>query len=211
MDIYLVDFLTIFGIHVLGLISPGPDFAVVVKNSLTKGKRAGIYTTLGIALGCLIHMSYSIIGISYVIAQSILLLSVLKFAGAGYLIYLGIKALRAKPVKATDVAVEQSISSMMSRGQAFRSGLLTNLLNPKATLFFLSIFTVVMRPGTPAIVQLTYALIMSGTAVLWFSLVTFVLTRPIIQQRFRKVQHWVDRTMGVVLIALGVKIALSRD
>ena len=208
MNTFWIDFATVIGVHILGLISPGPDFAVTVKNSLSHGKRAGVFTALGIAAGCSLHISYSIIGISYIITQSILLLNVIKFIGAGYLIYLGIKALRSKKTDTT-VTAQQS-QQLYTAGQAWRSGFFTNILNPKATLFFLSLFTVVMKPNTPVFTQLIYGSVMVVTAGAWFSAVSYVLTRPIIQRRFQKIQHWLDRGMGVVLIALGIKVALTK-
>lgn len=209
MNHYILDFFTLFAVHVLGLISPGPDFAVTVKNSVTAGRRSGNYTALGIAIGCMIHMTYCIVGLGFIIAQSLLALAVLKYAGAAYLIYIGIKALRTKaPTTTTQVTAD---SAHMSAGRAWRSGILTNLLNPKATLFFLSLFSIVMKPNTPMAVQFIYALIMATTAFLWFAIVARVLTHQAVRTRFKRVQHWVERGMGAILVLLGIKIILPSN
>lgn len=207
MEFIWIDFVTLLGVHLLGLVSPGPDFIVTVKQSLSSGKRSGYYTALGIAVGCMVHMTYCILGLGFVITQSVLALSILKYVGAGYLIYIGIKALRSKATSSDMVSAAATPSSAM---QSFRVGLITNLFNPKATLFFLSLFTVVMRPGTSISMQFIYAVIMAGVAGAWFMIVSTVLTITPVQRRFQQYKHWVDRTMGVVLIALGLKVALTK-
>lgn len=207
MHFIWIDFITLLSVHVLGLISPGPDFAVTIKQSLSSGKRAGYYTALGIGLGCMVHMSYCILGLGFVITQSVLALNVLKYVGAGYLTYIGIKALLSKKQTNQTITADQS---MQSGWAALRIGLLTNLLNPKATLFFLSLFTVIMQPGTPLVTQFIYALIMATVAVGWFCIVSMVLTFAPVQRQFQLYKHWIDRAMGVVLIALGLKVALSK-
>jgi RhtB (resistance to homoserine/threonine) family protein len=208
MNHYIIDFFTLFAVHVLGLISPGPDFAIAVKNSVTAGRRAGTYTSLGIALGCMVHMTYCIVGLGFIIAQSLLALAVLKYAGAVYLIYIGIKALRTKAPTATDL---QAQSKQLRPWRAWRSGLLTNLLNPKATLFFLSLFSIVMKPNTPLAVQFIYAVIMAVTAFFWFALVARILTHQAVRTRFKRIQHWVERGMGGILVLLGIKIVLPNN
>ncbi len=207
MQLFWLDFITLLSVHILGLISPGPDFIVTVNHGLGSGKRAGYYTALGIGLGCLVHMTYCILGLGFIITQSVLALNVLKYAGAAYLIYIGVRALLSRKSGATQTVTAQHHS--IRAWQAFRSGLITNLFNPKATLFFLSLFTVVMRPGTQISVQFIYAAVMAVVAVSWFMLVSTALTLAPVQRRFQKYKHWIDRAMGVVLIALGVKVATS--
>lgn len=206
MEFVWTELITLLGVHILGLVSPGPDFIVTVKQSLSSGKRAGYWTALGIGVGCMVHMTYCIVGVGFIITQSILALNILKYVGAAYLVYIGIKALRSKANSAEAIQAEQHAQT---KWQSFRIGLLTNLLNPKATLFFLSLFTIVMKPGTSMSTQFSYALIMAGVAVIWFMLVSTVLTIAPIQKRFQRYQHWIDRTLGVVLIALGAKVATA--
>ncbi len=207
MEFIWIDFVTLLGVHLLGLVSPGPDFIVTVKQSLSSGKRSGYYTALGIAFGCMVHMTYCILGLGFIITQSVLALSILKYVGAGYLIYIGLKALRSKANRADLITTTAAPSTAW---ESFRIGLITNLFNPKATLFFLSLFTVVMRPGTALSVQFVYAVILASVAASWFMMVSTVLTIAPVQRRFQQYKHWIDRTMGVVLIALGLKVALTK-
>ncbi|MFI4938501.1 MAG: LysE family translocator [Candidatus Berkiellales bacterium] len=137
--IYLNDFIALGLISLLAAISPGPDFVIVAQNSLLHGKRVGIYTALGVALGCTIHITYCVIGIAVIVAESIIAFNIIKYLGAAYLIYIGVKGLLAKKASA-DVLLTQSNHTIkeLSSLRAVRNGFLVNVLNPKATLFFLS-------------------------------------------------------------------------
>lgn len=203
----LFGLLTIGMVHMLGLVSPGPDFALTVKNSLVHGRKAGVYSALGIAAGIAVHVSYSLLGIGFIISQSILLFSIVKYAGAAYLVYIGFKALKAK--KASEIEIEKTETHMSPRG-ALKQGFVTNVLNPKATLFIFGVFTQVIDPQTSLAVQAAYGAEMIALTALWFSLVASVLSFSTVRSKFQKVQHIVERTMGAVLIGLGIKVAVSK-
>ncbi|ALM09720.1 MAG TPA: amino acid transporter [Candidatus Peribacter riflensis] len=203
-------FLAVAVIHFLALISPGPDFAMISRSSLVYSRRSGIYSALGLALGILVHVTYSLVGIGLIISQSILLFSIIKYFGAGYLIYIGIKSLRARRVHQTakdPEAVDRHLPALA----ALRVGFLTNVLNPKVTLFFLGLFTQVIRPDTPLWLQVLYGLWMSLVTFLWFAFVASVLSHSIIRRRFVAVQHIVERVCGGLLIALGVRVAVDQS
>ena len=207
---YLPELLTIATIHLLGVMSPGPDFALISRNSLVYSRRTGILTALGLALGIMTHLTYTIVGIGVLIAQSIVLFTIIKFLGAGYLIYIGYQSLRSKKKIADASIVTETQTTDLSPLAAIRTGFLTNILNPKVTLFFLSVFSQVISPTTPAGVKVVYGLEMSVATFAWFSLVAIVLARPIIKTKFRAIQHYLERGFGVLLIALGIKVAVSR-
>jgi RhtB (resistance to homoserine/threonine) family protein len=203
---YLPEILTIATIHFLALISPGPDFIIVTRNSLVYSKRAGIYTALGLALGMSVHIAYSLIGLGLIIAQSIVLFSVIKFLGAGYLIYIGYKALTAhQQIENSEVRATEELDAR----RAFRMGLLTNITNPKVTLFFLSIFTLVISPATPLLIKLIMGGEMLLATFLWFSLVALLVSHRAVKQRVRGIQHYAEKVMGALLIALGIKLAFA--
>lgn len=201
-------FLTVAVIHLLGVASPGPDFAIIVQKSLSQPRKVVLWTALGIGLGILVHVAYSLLGIGIVIARSVVLFSTIKLLGAAYLIFIGWKAMRAKPSNVVGEAAATRAPAMPPF-EAFRVGFLCNVLNPKATLFFLALFTQVIDPGTPAALQLFYGLYMSVATFLWFSMLGSVLTMRRIRSSFEAVHHWAERAMGAALIALGVKVAIS--
>lgn len=205
---YWMEFLTVALVHVLAVASPGPDFAVVVRESVTRGQRSGSWTALGIGCGIGLHVSYSLLGIGLIVSQSILLFNLFKWLAAGYLFYLGFQALRARPMAVGDIA-PVAAAGPLSRRRAFTIGFVTNGLNPKATLFFLSLFTVVIDPHTPLVVQALYGVYLTFATTLWFCLVAWLFSRARVRAGFARMGHWFDRVTGAVLIGLGVRLAVS--
>ncbi|KJK06026.1 MULTISPECIES: LysE family translocator [Pseudomonas] len=205
---YWAEFLTVALIHLLAVASPGPDFAVVVRESVTHGRRAGTWTAFGVGMAIFLHVGYSLLGIGLIVSQSIVLFNALKWLAAAYLLYIGFKALRASPAAPGSDTVHVSTVERTPRA-AFVAGFMTNGLNPKATLFFLSLFTVVINPHTPLAVQAGYGLYLAMATGLWFCLVAMLFSQQRVRAGFARMGHWFDRTMGAVLIALGVKIAFT--
>src|SRR3989344_4932597 len=133
---YLLEFLTVALLHFLAVVSPGPDFVIITKNTIAHSRKIGVYSAIGVALGISVHVIYSIIGIGLIISKSILLFNAIKLLGASYLIYIGYKALTSKSkISSKKVKADKEISYL----QAIKIGFLTNVLNPKATLFFFSL------------------------------------------------------------------------
>jgi RhtB (resistance to homoserine/threonine) family protein len=208
---YLPEFLTVAILHLMAVISPGPDFLLITRNSLLYSRKTGIFTAAGLGLlGNSVHVIYSIIGIGYLVSQSVMLFSVVKLLGAGYLIYIGIKSIRSNPQNVQKLEAGEP-SPDLSPFQAVKLGFFTNVLNPKATLFFFSIFSQVIDQNTPAYIKVIYGLEMSLATFLWFSFVALILSNERIRNRVSKLQNLVSKTMGALLIALGIKIAISRN
>lgn len=201
-------FLTVAFIHFLAVVSPGPDFAIITRNSLIYSRKTAMWTAIGLGCGMLLHTTYSLLGIGLVISKSILLFNVIKWIGALYLIYIGWKSLTAKP-SANPVSLAQEKQIDIGIVQAFRHGFLCNALNPKATLFVLALFTQVIDPATPLMIQAGYGLYMGVATFTWFAFVASVFSLSPVKRFFAKVQTSVERIMGAVLIALGIKVALS--
>ena len=204
---FLAEFLTVAAIHLLAVMSPGPDFILISRNSLLYSRKVGIFSAVGLALGISVHISYSLVGIGFIISKSIVLFSILKFLGAGYLIYIGYKCLKAKPQNEQLAQLQEKRE--MGKFAATRMGFLTNVLNPKASLFFFALFTQVISPVTPKFIQVLYGAEMSLMTFAWFAAVSLLLSHNIIKTRFTKIQHYVERSFGIILIGLGIKVALS--
>lgn len=203
----IIILLTILGAHLLAVISPGPDFVMAVKNSLSYSRRIGIWTAVGFGLGIMVHIIYSLAGLALIISQSILIFNVIKYMGAGYLIYIGLKSLLSK--KSHINIHDQQKKKEISKWQAIKMGFLTNALNPKATLFFLSLFTLIISPDTPNSILAIASVMMVIDTILWFSLVAIFFTQKAIRQGFDRFQGLFNKTFGGLLVLLGVKVALS--
>ncbi len=190
-------------VHLAAAATPGPDFVMVTQQTLTRGKRAGLWCALGIALGLAVHIVYSALGLAAVVAHSAQLLGAVKLLGGLYLIYLGVKGLRTKPYPAT-------FETMDTRRGSLSGGFLCNVLNPKAPLYFVALFTVVIKPDIPLLYIVFYGVWMMVLQFLWFAAVAFFLSVPRIQRTFQHMGHWLDRILGGVLIGLGIRVLGSR-
>ena len=204
---YWTEFLTVALVHLLAVASPGPDFAIVLRESVSNGRHAGIWTALGVGSGILLHVGYCLLGIGLIVSQSIVLFNLLKWLAAAYLIYIGIRALQARP--ADPASAELAPLATRSPRAAFARGFVTNGLNPKATLFFLSLFTLVISPQTPLLVQAGYGLYLALATALWFCAVALLFSKARVRRGFVRLGHWFDRLMGAVLVGLGIKVAFS--
>jgi RhtB (resistance to homoserine/threonine) family protein len=190
-------------------MSPGPDFVMSVRNSLNYSRKTGIYTGIGIGLGIGIHISYCAAGVGFIIAKSVAVFTIIKFIGAAYLVYMGITSILAKK-SGIEITEEKKLVDL-TKFQAIKIGFLTNLLNPKATLFFLGLFSLVINHNTPLYVILIISFIMIATAIGWFTLVALFFTQKKIQVAFLKFESVINKTFGGLLILLGIKIALAKQ
>lgn len=208
MDAFLLNWLTLVAVFSIALASPGPDFVMAVRNSVLYSRKAGIYTAIGFGLGVAVHVTYSLAGLALIISQSVLLFNIIKWIGAAYLFYVGFKAIRSKGFDA--MSVEDGTAKTMTPLEALRSGFITNLFNPKATMFFLALFTQILDPHLGIGAKLFYGATCVAMCMLWFSIVATVLTTPKIRAAFLRASKWVDRVCGAMFMALGVKLALAR-
>jgi RhtB (resistance to homoserine/threonine) family protein len=210
MTAYWPEFLIVALAHLVAVASPGPDFAMVLRQSITFGRRPAIWTSIGIGTGIFLHVAYSLLGIGLLVRNSVLAFNILKWLGAVYLAWIGQKALRAKPFASDPQAgAAADRQDLPHRRAAFVTGFLTNILNPKATLFFVSLFSVVINPRTPIAVQSIYGIWMALVTMLWFTLVSLFFSHDRVRATFLRCGHWFERAMGVILLALGVRLALA--
>lgn len=201
--------ITVSIVHLMAVMSPGPDLIVCVKNTLKYSRKIGLWTAFGFACGVLVHISYCLLGVAWLISQSVLLFNMVKIMGAIYLIYLGIKTLKSHRDANLDFIVQKA-RQPLKPWQAWRDGFMTNLLNPKATLYFLGFFSVIMPPNLEfsslAVISCTLFFITFA----WFALVATVMTVKPIRVRFLKIERKVDQVFGVILILLGLKVASTK-
>jgi len=211
---YWAQFLTVAVAHLLAVASPGPDFAMVVRQSLTHGRRAAVWTSIGIGTAILVHVTYALLGIGILLRASHLWFSGMKYLCAAYLAWIGLKSALTRPRQGLAGAPAGAEAELARPAQpaarvAWTTGFLTNVFNPKATLFFIALFAAVIDPATPKLIQVGYGLWMSLTTMAWFVMVSAIFTRDDVRRMFLKGGHWIDRGMGAVLIAIAVALAFA--
>lgn len=196
---------------VLLIILPGPDTAIATKNTLTVGRVGGLKTALGTCCALLIHTSAAVFGLSAIIVKSALLFSVFKYVGAIYLIYLGVKTLWALRKKEVAASVEMNTASQFENKSCFKQGFLTNLLNPKVAVFFLTFLPQFVDAGSDTflpflIMGFTYTVL---TAI-WFFLYVYLLNQISTFMKKPKTQNMIEGITGAILIGFGIKLALEK-
>lgn len=215
---YVIEFAGLMAVFVILLVAPGVDFALIVRQSIMHGRRAAFITSLGIGASLMFHISYTVLGIGLIVSQSLLLFSLIKWAGAAYLAYLGIKALREKPVTPEEAekifqkgdATADIKNHTISAKRCFTTGFITNALNPKAVLFFVSLFSSLISHETPVIIQGIYGLLIALVVISWFALVSLFFTLEPVRKRFFALGAWFNRATGMVFIGLGIKLATQQ-
>lgn len=189
-------------ITLLAVVSPGPDFAMVTRNSYAFGRRIGLLSALGIALGVQVHVFYTALGIAGLITGSPALFIAVKIAGAAYLIYLGITTLITPATSAT----HESATLMISQWSAFKMGFLTNALNPKTMLFVIALYTQVLHPFSPLSSYIYYGLFISATHLLWFSFVAAFFSSNHLRDKILRHRGAFDSVIGCALMLLGASL-----
>lgn len=205
---YIGEFIALAIIHFLAVVAPGPDFAVTVRQSVTYGRVTGLITSVGIGVGISVHVIYTILGVGLIISQSETVFFLAKIIGASYLAYLGFNLIRSRKSSIEIDLNRDGLSSMKSK-KAFLVGFMTNALNPKATLFFLAVFTTIVSKETPLSVQLIYGVWMCTVNAVWFALVSLLFSQEKIRVAFLKLGHWFEKGMGVILLGFALKLVFS--
>ena len=201
---HLDSILTLMTLFMAALISPGPDFALIVKNSLTYSRKTAVITAFGIACGAIIHTSYILLGIGELLINNPNALRIFTYIGASYLIYIGYKGITAK---ARSNSIEDlSHKHDISIRAAFSVGFITCILNPKAILFLTSMFTVIVQPEMPLLLLVTFGIIIFFQTFIWYSIVAVFLSGKRIREKVSSIEHWINRITGVILIVIGVKL-----
>ena len=204
-NLNIEQFLSVVIAHFLAVISPGPDFTLILKQSVKNGKKSALLTSLGISIGILIHVFYCIVGISYLISTNIYLYTIIKYVGAVYLLYLGFSSLRFKFINQKNNSLIYGFFEN-SLQNSFLMGFLTNIFNPKATLFFLSLFTFIIDSNTSLSIQVFYGLWMSLVTYIWFAFISIIITLDYFEKIIIKYSTIIDRLLGLVLIYISMKI-----
>lgn len=194
------------------LIIPGPDTAITTKNTITVGKVGGLKTVLGTCCALLIHTSAAVLGLSAIIMKTALLFSVIKYVGAVYLIYLGVKTLMSLKKKGeTTNNDEMNINREFVNTSCFKQGFLTIILNPKTAVLFLSFFPQFVDSSSNSFIPF---LIMGATytimTALWSVLFVQLLNQISVFMKKPKTQKVIEGVLGTVLIGFGIRLFFEK-
>lgn len=204
-DIYL-QFISIATIHLFAVMSPGPDFIIIVRQSISSGRRSALMTSLGIGIGILMHIILCVFGLGMIIKESDLLFKVIQIIGCLYLAYLGIISIKSKN---STTKSKYNDESNFNAFESFKLGFLTNVLNPKATLFFLSLYILIISNNTPFEFQILFGLWMSFATGLWFAFLSLILTNKSIVSKIEFMSTKIQKLTGMILIIFAMKLLFS--
>ena len=201
MDYALV-LIPVFAVFIPALILPGPDFVAVVRSSMTYGTRAGLMTTLGVSMGLCLYATLSLLGLSAILIKYQWLTWAVRVLGGAYLIYLGIKLLRAKP-QAIDL---DQLQARRPGKRTILFGFLVTLTNPKAIVLFASVFATAVTASTPVWLMVLMIGLVTLSSLTWYACVSVFMSSGPVMRRFQGAKHWIERAAGVCFIGLGGKV-----
>lgn len=196
-----MEFFTVALLHFFAVSSPGPDFILVTRQAIKLGRKAAIYTSLGIGIGILIHSLAAITGLTFLISSNPYLFLCMKLAASLYLFYLGLMSIIQTSETGNDIATKDS-----SELNSFLIGFITNVLNPKAIIFFVTLFSIVLNNSTSAALLTFYGLYMSAATFLWFLLISYVFTNKNLIEKYFYVLPAFEKIIGILLIIIASQI-----
>jgi RhtB (resistance to homoserine/threonine) family protein len=197
----------IFAVHVAAIASPGPNVLIVTQTAMSRTRRAGVAAALGIAAGAAVWSGSVVLGLSALLARFAWLHGALRLLGGLYLVYLGIRLWRAaaEPLAAGGGPGAASATDW----PAFRRGLLTNLTNPKAALFYGGVFAAFLAPDLPAWVPPAAVALIFVNSAAWHGALAWLFSTPRAQRAYARLKRWIDRGSGAALGALGLAFLLA--
>lgn len=204
------NFLAFVCAGILLILSPGPDTMFILGRSVSQGRQAGLYSAFGIALGCFVHITLATLGLSVILQQSQLAFQLIKYAGAAYLLYLGVKMLLNNSKQDLEVVV---VAEAPDLKKIFVSGMITNILNPKVALFFIAFLPQFVQKEyhSPMLSLLVLGCIFNIMGTSWNMGLVFFSTK--VTEQFHKssaIKNWLEKGTGAVFILLGLKLALAK-
>lgn len=202
--------------YLVCIIAPGPDFALIVRNSVMYSRRTGMFTALGTSIGLTFHATYTLVGIALLINESEYGFLIVKVLGALYLIYLGVTSFYKKSEILEEMThleeqVQKKVTKDLTPFQAIRIGFLTDALNPFAMVFFISVFALVLDPTTVLAVKIFYGAEIFFLGLAWFLAVAWFFSQHNIRLLFARMGMWFGRLTGSVLLYFGLRLAFAAN
>ena len=199
----MTEFITVVILHMFAVMSPGPDFALVTRQSIRYGRKVALLTSAGIGTGILFHSFLAISGIIFLISSNNVVMMILKIICSCYLIYLGGKSLLRS------LNIEEPVSDSKSQIGGFLVGLITNVTNIKALLFFVTLFGVILGKETTIINLGIYGVYMAIATFAWFSLVALIFSGEVFKKLFHNFYKYLEKFLGTLLILIAIQLLLT--
>ncbi|MBJ7223047.1 MULTISPECIES: threonine export protein RhtC [unclassified Brenneria] len=206
----LMLFLTVALVHFIALMSPGPDFFFVSQTAASRSRREAMMGVLGISLGVVIWAAIALLGLHLLLQQMAWLHRAITLAGGAYLCWMGWQMLRSARSKAQLETTQEAAITLPRRGKTFMRGLLTNLANPKALVYFGSVFSLFVGDSVGSGARWGLFVLIAVETLLWFSLVVLVFALPAMRRGYQRLAKWVDGVAGVLFTAFGLHLIFSR-
>ncbi|WP_394835810.1 LysE family transporter [Pendulispora rubella] len=203
--------LTLFAVDMLAVISPGPNFVVVMETAVVHRTRAALAAVVGVAAGDLVWSLVALLGLSAVFTLWPWLYGAMKLVGGAYLIYLGVMAWRSRSEAPLGAAPVRKDAPPRSLAVSFFRGFVTTLTNPKSVAYWGSIFTLFLKPGMPLWVEASAISIGVFDALLWYGAVALLFSSAPVRAFYTRVERWIHRVTGAVMIAFGARMVLDKD
>jgi len=197
-------FLTIAILHLFAVASPGPDFLLVTRQCLRFDRTVAIWASAGIATGILFHSFIAITGVTLIISSNPEVFRWLKVLASIYIAYLGYLSIFKSSTSVSDEGKKDNENYVGS----FTLGLITNILNPKAILFFITVFTAVVDASTTQLLLGIYGLYMSITTFIWFTGISYIFSNQGLRDRYKQFIPFFEKGIGIVLIIIAVGLIL---
>ena len=198
----MAEFLTVAILHLFAVVSPGPDFVLITRQSLRFNRRVAIWTSLGIGVGILFHCLLAITGLVILITSNELFSIILKIIGSAYLFYLGMNSVIGSQKKS-----ELEDKDNLDKFNGFLVGLITNITNVKAILFFVTVFSVVIDAGN-SLSLIFYGVYMALATFLWFAFISYIFTSNKFKNKFPSFLTTCEKVIGIILILLSLQIII---
>ena len=195
------EFITVIVLHLFAVMSPGPDYVLITRQSIRYGRRVALWSSGGIGVGILFHSFLAVTGILFLIASNESYLLFLKSICSVYLLYLGMTSI----INTSDFNKNRADDNKWSNANGFAAGMLTNITNVKALLFFITLFGVVLNGQTQGNLMF-YGLYMAFATFIWFSLLSYIFTSEIFKAQFLTFFTIFEKFLGLILVIISVQL-----
>ncbi|PIJ50791.1 threonine export protein RhtC [Erwinia sp. OLTSP20] len=203
-------FLTVATVQLFALMSPGPDFFFISQVAASRSRKQAMSGVLGITLGVLIWAAVALLGLNLVLQRMAWLHQIIMVAGGVYLLWMGWQLLCAARQQHKQGIAPPCVPLEKSRGGYFLKGLLTNLSNPKAVIYFGSVFSLFVGNDVGTGARWGLFALIGGETFAWFTLVAFIFALPKMRRGYQRIAKWIDGCAGVLFAGFGLHLILSR-